>query len=268
MKYIPKDPEEEAQLKKIPTSFRLVSWGPISAVLLTLAFFFASQVIAVVALILGAMIFDGQTTQSLQASDGPLSTTPYQFAGTLLVTVALFGLIFAYLKYKKTSLKALGFYKFKWKKFASYGLAGLFIYLFANTIASVVIGVVWPEILKTQQDIGFSRAATGYALIPIFISLVIIPPLIEEILSRGFLFGGLRQKLSFVPAVLITSAIFALAHLPGGESQSLVWAAVIDTFLLSLVLCWLREKTGSLWASMLLHAMKNSLAFATIFIFR
>jgi membrane protease YdiL (CAAX protease family) len=268
VKYTPFDAEEKAKAEKVPISYRLVSWGPVAAVVWSLLFFFASQVMAVFILIFGAMVLDGQTANSLQVKDGPLSSTTYQFLGNLLVAASMLLLIKLYLKRKKTSFKALGFYKFKWKRFIAYGLAGLTIYLIANIMASVVIGVIWPEVLKQQQDIGFNRAASGLALVPIFISLVILPPLIEETLCRGFLFGGLRKHLHFVPAVLITSGLFALAHLPGGENQSLVWSAVADTFLLSLVLCWLRERTGSLWASMLLHGIKNSVAFATIFIFR
>ena len=39
----------------------------------------------------------------------------------------------------------------------------------------------------------------------------------------------------------------------------------LDTFILSLVLIYLREKTGGLWASITLHAFKNGVAFVALF---
>ena len=39
----------------------------------------------------------------------------------------------------------------------------------------------------------------------------------------------------------------------------------IDTFILSLTLIWLREKTGRLYASMGLHGLKNFIAFIQLY---
>ena len=41
--------------------------------------------------------------------------------------------------------------------------------------------------------------------------------------------------------------------------------AAATAFVLSLVLIYLREKTGSLWASITLHAIKNGVAFVALF---
>jgi membrane protease YdiL (CAAX protease family) len=100
-----------------------------------------------------------------------------------------------------------------------------------------------------------------------FISLVILPPLVEETLMRGYLYGSLRKNMSKIGAALVTSIIFASAHLEFGSGAPLLWIAALDTFVLSLFLVYLREKTGSLWAGMLVHALKNGIAFASLFIF-
>jgi membrane protease YdiL (CAAX protease family) len=42
--------------------------------------------------------------------------------------------------------------------------------------------------------------------------------------------------------------------------------AALDTFTLSLVLCYLRQKTDSLWPGIMLHALKNGLAFMSLFL--
>jgi membrane protease YdiL (CAAX protease family) len=100
----------------------------------------------------------------------------------------------------------------------------------------------------------------------VFISLVVLPTIVEEILVRGFLYGGLRNKLRPVGAGLIASLIFAAAHLQFGSGEPLLWVAAIDTFILSLFLIRLRETTGNLWSGMTVHFMKNGLAFTALFI--
>jgi membrane protease YdiL (CAAX protease family) len=91
-----------------------------------------------------------------------------------------------------------------------------------------------------------------------FIALVILPPVAEELLFRGYLFGHLRTTMGFWTTSLVVSAAFGFIH---GQ-----WNVGIDTFILSLFLCYLRETTGSLWASMLLHGIKNGVAYFFLFI--
>jgi membrane protease YdiL (CAAX protease family) len=95
-----------------------------------------------------------------------------------------------------------------------------------------------------------------------------MPAIVEEILVRGFLYSGLLKKLSVVSAALIASGIFALAHLQFLSGQPLVFIAAIDTFVLSLALIWLRQKTGNIWPGVVVHMLKNSLAFVSIFILK
>ncbi len=103
-------------------------------------------------------------------------------------------------------------------------------------------------------------------LILTFISLVILPPLAEEIMVRGFLYSSLKKAMPVAWAVIATSAIFAAAHLPEGGAAGPLYIAALDTFVLSLVLIYLREKTGSLWSSITLHMIKNGVAFVALFI--
>jgi membrane protease YdiL (CAAX protease family) len=74
------------------------------------------------------------------------------------------------------------------------------------------------------------------------------------------------RKIMPVMAVVGTSLTFAVGHLPEGGSSGPLYIAAIDTFILSLVLIYLREKTGRLWASMTLHALKNTIAYIALYI--
>lgn len=109
------------------------------------------------------------------------------------------------------------------------------------------------------QNVGFSGVAGGTQLVIVFVALVVLAPIAEELIFRGYLFGNAREGLSFWPAAILTSVLFGVVH---GQ-----WNVGLDTFALSMALCYLRERTGSIWAGVGLHAMKNALAFTLLFIF-
>jgi membrane protease YdiL (CAAX protease family) len=77
----------------------------------------------------------------------------------------------------------------------------------------------------------------------------------------------LKKGLNVFWACAITSSLFAIAHLQVGSGEPLLWSAAVDTFVLSLILIYLREKTGSLWTSVGLHSLKNFIAFLGLFVF-
>jgi len=131
--------------------------------------------------------------------------------------------------------------------------------------AGLIINLISPDINNQQQNLGFKNINNGTENLLAFVSLVILPPLGEETLVRGYLYSGLRQAWRFWPAVLVASLIFGAAHLEFGSGGPLVWAAAVDTFLLSVVLCFLRERTGALYAGMLVHMLNNLIAFGVHF---
>ena len=108
------------------------------------------------------------------------------------------------------------------------------------------------------QETGFSQLGPRYEYILAFISLVVLAPVAEEILFRGYLFGKLQKNVATWIAILITSAVFAAVHL--------AWNVGIDVFALGIVLCLLRIVSNSLWPSILLHMLKNGIAFYFLFI--
>lgn len=133
-------------------------------------------------------------------------------------------------------------------------------------ISSVLLSVLAPNFNTNQpQDLGFNHLqGIGQGLLA-FTALVLLPPLGEEPLIRGYLYSGLRARLRFWPALLITSLLFGLAHLEFGNGAPLVWGAGIETFILSVVLVYLRENTGALYAGILVHLLNNAIAFGVHF---
>lgn len=150
-----------------------------------------------------------------------------------------------------------------------YGLVGYGYYLPLYVVSSIIVAMLFPTLdFQQQQQLGFSTQVAGLELVMVFASLVILPPVYEEILCRGLLYTGLRSRYNIWIAGAVTSGLFALAHLQWGSGAPLLWAAAIDTFVLSVVLISLREKTGSLWPSISLHAIKNLVAFSLLFVFK
>lgn len=138
--------------------------------------------------------------------------------------------------------------------------AGFVIYLFGSAILVYLATQLAPGFNASEaQQIGFSNLVQRYEMVLAFITLVVIAPLAEETLFRGYLYGKLRQIVPLWVAILVTSALFGVLH---GQ-----WNVGLDVFVLSIVMCCLREVTGSIWAGVLLHMIKNGLAFFILFIY-
>ncbi len=254
--------------KSVPASEHnrtLVTWGPLSAVLVTLGVYFLAQVGSVMLLSVYPVLLGwSQSQTSLWFEQSVLA----QF----LLVAATEGLtlwfIYSFLKSRHTGFRALGL---KWPvlRDIGYAIVGYGVYFIGYYIALQFILTYLPSIdLDQKQEIGFNASNAAQQLWLVFLSLVILPPIVEEIVARGFLYTGLRSRLSVVPSAIITSVLFAVAHLQFGSGSALLWIAGIDTFILSLVLVYLREKTDSLASPILLHMTKNGVAFAALFIFK
>jgi membrane protease YdiL (CAAX protease family) len=120
---------------------------------------------------------------------------------------------------------------------------------------------------EQAQQLGFENSH-GPQLIFVFLSLVILPPIAEEIIFRGYIFLGFRKHIRFITSVIITSLVFSVAHLEFGSGNPLNWAAAIDTFTLSCILAYSVERSRSLWPAMIAHGLKNFVAFTALYLLK
>lgn len=72
----------------------------------------------------------------------------------------------------------------------------------------------------------------------------------EEALFRGYGFQALVQGIGAWPAVLLSSAAFALAH---GKNPAVDWVALANIFAAGVMLGWAYLRTRSLWFCTALH---------------
>lgn len=93
------------------------------------------------------------------------------------------------------------------------------------------------------------------ALSPIWLAVVlavVIAPLSEELLFRGFLFGGLApSRLGPIGAIAVTSAIWAVIHV------QYAWPIMVQIFVYGATFGVARWRTGSLWPSIVAHGLIN-----------
>lgn len=244
---------------------RRITWGPVEATLGGILLFFGSQILVAIlfTVILSLIGWNEQRIESWFSSGNVA-----QFIVSATVSFVTISLLFSYLSFKKTHPSDIGLVRPRARDIG-YTLLGAGTYVASYIILVGVLSKVIPTLDTNQaQDLGFQAGSMSNDLVLIFISLVVLPPIVEEIVVRGFIFTGLRSRLSFWVSAIISSSLFGVAHLLGGEGGSTIWIAVVDTFILGMVLAYLREKTGSLWSPIGLHALKNFIAFMALFVFK
>lgn len=136
--------------------------------------------------------------------------------------------------------------------------AAFIVYAILSFVLTMLASV-FPFYDATQaQDTGFTQLGQGYEYVLAFATLVVVAPIAEEILFRGYLLGKLRKHLPLWLSIFLTSVLFGVVHFSFNVG--------VDVFALSIVLCILRVWTGRLAPSILLHMLKNGIAFYFLFI--
>jgi membrane protease YdiL (CAAX protease family) len=152
-------------------------------------------------------------------------------------------LIFAW---RSVSWKSIGFGRFN-PNTLGLGcglLVGGYIIILLHNLLLYVLGVdtQGAEIVKVFTELN--------SPVWFFIVGAIIAPLVEETFFRGFLFQGFRASYGWPAAMLLSSAIFAAAHLD--------LVALIPTFILGNVLAYVYHRSNSIWPGVFLHFLVNA----------
>jgi membrane protease YdiL (CAAX protease family) len=110
-------------------------------------------------------------------------------------------------------------------------------------------------------DAQIPEDAFNYDAVVIALGLAVLigAPVVEEVFFRGFLFGGLRQHMTFWAAGLISGGLFSLAHADPGLVLPYTGIGVIFAFLY--------ERTGTLFTPIGVHFIFNGVSFALLVLF-
>lgn len=82
-----------------------------------------------------------------------------------------------------------------------------------------------------------------------FFIVAIYAPVCEEVVFRGITYESLKKDMSVFKAMIISAVFFGLAHMNFNQAAY--------ALLLGLILVLVREATGSLWATILVHVVFN-----------
>lgn len=169
-------------------------------------------------------------------------------------------------KTRFVSMRTLGIDK--WVTWTDIGLSigGIVVYFILAAILLSIFSIFPWFNAEQAQNIGFNTNLYGFERMLAFLTLVVVAPIAEELIFRGYLYGKMREKFSQVTSeiwsviisALLVSIVFGIVHMQ--------WNVGVNVFAMSLVACALREYTGTIYAGILLHMIKNGLAFYFLFV--
>ena len=138
----------------------------------------------------------------------------------------------------------------------------IFTLLSALPICLIALGLNWASgelfsrltniDLADQDLVKFitSNALSLRSKALLFIFILIEAPVLEELLFRGALFGGLTKIMPLWPAIVLSGFIFAVIHINA--------ATLIPLWFLGIAFAWLYVHTGTLLAPMAVHFTFNA----------
>ncbi len=135
------------------------------------------------------------------------------------------------------------------------GCAAVMYFLLDKCLDPVFEGMLPGSEDRYQETLQHLRETPALS----FIQVCILAPVVEEILMRGFLLGGLSVNYGKLTALLISSALFALLHFNMVQTLS--------ALICGIVLGLLYIRTNSLICCIAAHAGYNMISYFTM-IFR
>lgn len=168
--------------------------------------------------------------------------------------------------------RALSFLGLRWRGWGEIwaGLGWGWLLLMVNGLSSRLSLALWsrwlPEHVLSQRlerERGalllVDEALPDWLLAGFFFAAVVVAPIVEEVLFRGLLHNALRVRVGRA-AILVSSGLFAVTHL--------YIINFLPVFALGVLLAWLYERRGSLWAPIVAHAFANGMVAVAYMAYR
>lgn len=147
--------------------------------------------------------------------------------------------------------------KINWRINESFGKKDLIKYILLGLGVSFLMSILVSLMMSALENVvifetpDFTAKYTTIDNFVIFIFVVLIGPIMEELLYRGLIFKKL-QNYGWWYGAIIVSLLFALGH--GNIPQA------IGAFFISLVLCLVTFKSDSLIPAIIIHMLNNFIA--------
>ena len=136
---------------------------------------------------------------------------------------------------------------------ATLGMVAFYVF------TAVYSAIVQPDVEQSvTQDLGADQGTVG--LIAAGFMVVVVAPAAEEFFFRGFFYRALRSRFSIVGAAVIDGLLFGAIHFDFSSADALL--IVPPLAVLGFLFCLVYERTGTLFSTIALHSINNSIAYA------
>lgn len=180
------------------------------------------------------------------------------------------GLVFALVLDAIFVALAVGFSLWKYRlKWSALGLRSLHVDLvWVPVVAAIsayvavvaytaVMTAAGPDALAPEQE-ELEDLFESRAILPLTgVVTVLAAPFAEEVFFRGFVFGGLRERVGVAWAAILSGLLFGAFHISDADTAGLI----IPFGAIGILFAWIYHRTGSLWAPMSAHFLFNLISF-------
>ena len=138
---------------------------------------------------------------------------------------------------------------------------GFGVYRVSGIVLGLLVMLLFPD-FSNLNDSALIDILGQYPLL-MFISTVVLAPVAEELLHRGLIFGWLQEK-SVLLGYILSSLLFASIHVVqyiGLYSAGHIFVALVLYVPAGLCFSWAYQRSGSILAPIIIHAINNFLAF-------
>ncbi|HUL37004.1 MAG TPA: type II CAAX endopeptidase family protein [Thermodesulfobacteriota bacterium] len=169
---------------------------------------------------------------------------------TFAIYMALLVLLIVLFKFRfKKSVEALGIETNNVRRTI---LLGIFVGLISYLLIDGSYLLFWPKRYATEVARTIKTSGTSMDLPFYFLVAVLLGPVVEEVIYRGIFYSPYRKKYGPAKAIIITSVFFSMAHY------------ALPSFLFSLLLAALYEKTESIIPPIIAHSIHNLLVILSV----
>lgn len=160
------------------------------------------------------------------------------------------------LLWRRASGSDLGLRSLSGRALGRYGIGGGLALIALMMLLGLLIAWLNPGLEGQPFAQTLVEGTTWQHFLVTFLAGVVLAPFMEEIYFRGMVYTVFRQHLGVKWGIVVAGLLFGLIHAD-------LWRA-LPLSLGGMGLCYIYEKTQSIWASTLAHSLWNGVMYACI----
>jgi membrane protease YdiL (CAAX protease family) len=233
--------------RELPEALQ-VPWG-IRDVMIFLLAWIGSQVLVSIALVVASRSVPVVNDFMVQAKDGDIIPA---IVFSVMAAALGFGIVALFLRQYQVGWPAVGWRPVSLWTIVKYVAVIMLVFFVLVGVALAVAKLVPGFNANQPQTNDITKGAGAHPNLALF-GLVLLPPIIEETIFRGFIFPAISKRTGVIWGAILSSLLFGAFH---GQANVFVY-----TTILGLLLCFMYVRTKSIIPGMVLHMLNNFLAF-------